>query len=1121
MRMLPAPGRRRGSLLLPLLLAPLLAAAPVRAQTPPSPAPDAAPPLWLRYPAISPDGRTIAFSHRGHLWLVPAAGGRAELLTAGSAHDSSPVWSPDGATVAFASDRHGNFDVFTVPAAGGPVRRLTTHSADEVPTGFSPDGRFVLFSAHRMDARTNVQFPSSRVMPELYRVAVEPGREPEPVLTTPALAARYDRGGRRLVYEDLKGYESLWRKHETFAVAHDVWLCDLATNAHTRLTTFAGEDRDPVWAPDERSVFYLSEQGGTSNVWRLPLDRGPGAAPEPVTRFERNPVRFLSVANTGDLCFGYDGEIYVLPAGSTAAPRKVAVRVGLGDPGTRVENVAMSEGATEMALNPDGKELAFVARGEVFVASTEFGNTKRITDTPTQERSVDFSPDGRRLVFAGESGNSWNLFEANIVRPKEAEPYFYNSTVVDVRPILDNGRENFQPHYSPDGKEVAYLENRTTLRVLTLAGGGQSRVILPGDRNYSYEDGDQWFDWAPDGRSFLVQFKDPARWSNEVGLVDAEGKQQLTNLTLSGYDDLHPRWMQGGRSMIWFSNRDGLHGDDGNGGNPQSDVYAMFFTQKAFDRFKLNKAEFDLVKRAEDEEKKRKDKDKDKTSADEDSARKKPPEPVEIDPRNLEDRTARLTLGSAHLIDAALTLDGEQMIYLAKVGKGYELWQNKLRDKENKRLAEFPAGEHNARGNEPPAQMTLDREGKNAFVLAGGKIAKVKLEDAKSEPVKFRAEMNLDPAAERAYFFEHVWRQVREKFYVTDLHGVDWNAYKGVYARFLPYITDNHDFAEMLSEMLGELNASHTGARYFPPREDGDDTAALGAFFDPAHRGPGLRVEEVLDKGPLVVAGSRLAPGMVIEKIDGVVLAPGMDISPLLNRRAGKPTLLSALDPAKGERFEEVIKPIKLRDQEELLYRRWVKQRREETDRLSGGRVGYVHVRSMDDRSFRDTFSEVLGRQSGKAALVVDTRFNGGGNLHDHLATLLGGRAYLDFVPRGQVIGQEPTDKWNRPSAVLVGESNYSDAHLFPWTYRALGLGKLVGMPVPGTGTAVWWETLPDPSLYFGIPQVGFRDANGQFMERAQVEPDVRVENDPQSVARGQDKQLEAAVKLLLTPAPR
>ena len=318
--------------------------------------------------------------------------------------------------------------------------------------------------------------------------------------------------------------------------------------------------------------------------------------------------------------------------------------------------------------------------------------------------------------------------------------------------------------------------------------------------------------------------------------------------------------------------------------------------------------------------------------------------------------------------------------------------------------------------------------------------------------------------------------------------------------------------------MLGELNASHTGAGYISQAQGADDTASLAVFFDPTYRGAGLKVEEVIDRGPLVIANSNVAPGMVIEKIDGVALAAGSDVSPLLNRKAGKPTLLSVFDPAKNARFDVVIKPIKQRELEELLYRRWVKQRRELVEKLSGGRLGYAHVRGMNDRSFRETFAEILGRQSGKEGLVVDTRFNGGGNLHDALATLLSGKTYLHFVPRGRVIGEEPLGKWNRRSAVLVGESNYSDAHLFPWTYRALGIGKLIGMPVPGTGTAVWWETLQDKTLYFGIPEVGFRDAHGEYMEKAQIEPDIRVENDPESMARGQDKQLEAAVQTLLQP---
>ncbi len=1077
----------------------------------------------MRYPAVSPDGKTIAFAYRGHLFTVPSTGGAAVPLTTGSAHDFQPVWSPDGKTIAYASDAYGNFDVYAIPATGGAAKRLTTYSTDEAPTGFTPDGKSVLFAAHRQDSKDNAQFPSSRVMPELYRVSVEPGFAPERILTTPALSAHYNRAGDKLIYEDLKGYENLWRKHEKTSVTHDVWLYDVRSGTHTQLTTFVGEDRNPVWSPDEQSVFYLSEQGGSFNVWKL--DVAHPQNPVQITHFDKNPVRFLSISDAGDLCFGYDGELYTLPNGATA-PKKVAVQVASGDAERKTEVVDMSDGATEMALSPDGKEIAFAAHGEVFVASTEHGDTKRIPAVTTQERSVSFSPDGRRLVFAGETAKSWNLYEAAIHQPKEDEPYFFNSTVVDVKPILDNGQENFQPLYSPDGKEVAYLENRTTLKVLNL-GNQQSRLILSGDKNYSYNDGDQWFDWSPDGKWLAVQFIEPYRWSPEGGIVDSEGKQHLTNFTHSGYGTVNPSFTKDGKAILWFTDREGLHGNGGGGSN-QADVYAMFLNQKAYDRFKLSKAEFEIVKKQEDDAKKDKDKkdeaaNKDKPK-DDDAAKKKEEEdkkkePVDIEFKNYEDRTERLTINSTNLQDAALTPDGEQLIYISKDEETYTVWQNKLREKETKQLATLPQG-HNlrARGEDDTTRVIIDKEGKNVFVLAAGHIVKISLESGKQEPVKFAAEMYLNHAAERAYMFEHAWRQAKEKFYVADMNGVDWDAYKAVYAKFLPYINNNYDFAECLSELLGELNASHTGSGYIWHPGDGDATAALGVFYDQAYKGPGLKVDEIIEKGPLVVAKSKITPGMIIEKIDGEAIAPGADWCPLLNRKAGKPTLLSVFDPAKNARFDETIKPIKLSEEEELLYQRWVKSRRELTDKLSGGKLGYVHVRGMNDASYRKTFSEVLGREGGKQALIVDTRFNGGGNLHDELATLLSGHTYLTFFPRGHSLGSEPNNKWDKPSCVLIGESNYSDAHLFPWTYRALGIGKLIGMPVPGTGTAVWWETQIDPTLFFGIPEVGFIDKNGGYMERADITPDIQVANDYQSVAAGEDKQLEKAVETMLQP---
>ncbi len=1069
-------------------------------------------PLWLRYPAISPDGKTIAFSFRGHIFTVPAAGGLAVPLTAGPAHDSSPVWSPDGKLIAFASDRCGHNDVFLTSSQGGTARRLTTYSTDAVPTSFTPDGQYILFDAYRMGSAQSSLFPV-KIFPQLYRVSIQGGRAAEMLLTTPSLHAQYDRPENRILYEDLKGYEDPWRKHETFSVAHDIWLYDARNGSHTKLSSFQGENRNPVWSPDESAIYYLNEQSGSFNVWRLPLTNGQPGTAQQLTRFQRNPVRFLSVANNSDLCFGYDGEIYTFPA-EAAQPQKVRVQIGLSDSTAAIQTKSYSDNVTEVALSPNGKELAFVVRGDIYVASVDQGETKRITNTPGQERSISFSPDGRRLVFAAEYGKPWGLYEASIAQPKEKEPYFFNSTVIDIHPLLENDQENFQPKYSRDGKEVAYLENRTTLKVLNLETK-QTRTILSGALNYSYEDGDQWFDWSPDGKWFLVSFLTPEHWASQAGLVDAAGQQQLTDLTKSGYDNLHPHWMMDGKSMIWWSDKYGLHGD-GYSANPQQDIYEMFFTQEAYDRSKLSKAEYDILTESEAEEKKKKDAEKKGENKEPDTNATKKVEPLAIDLNNIEDRIDRLTLGSAPIADGLLTSDGETLLYLANSEKGYVLWSLKPREGELKRLWEFETPKPSPRGLPFPAMIQLDKDGKYVFVLAAGRITKVGVADGKAEPAKFNAVKELDGAAERECLFEHIWRQVREKFYLTEMNGVDWDYYKSVYKKFLPYISDDRDFSEMTSEMLGELNASHTGCKLLPESQNADATAVLGAFFDSNYKGTGLRIQEVIEKGPLITVSTPIQAGMMIEKINGIVIEPGMDFSPLMNHRAGQPTLLSIFDPAKNTRFDVTVKPISTAEQDELLYQRWVKQRREIVDKLSNGTVGYVHVRGMDDGSYRETYSEALGRDSKKKALIVDTRCNGGGNLHDMLATFLSGKPYLEFLPRGQSIGWEPNEKWNRKSVILASESNYSDACLFPWVYQHFGIGKLVGMPVPGTGTFVWWEVQQNPRLILGIPEVGLRDEKGQFMEKTQVEPDVKVRNDPKSIEEGKDQQLEKAVEILM-----
>lgn len=1056
-------------------------------------------PTWLRYPAISPDGITLVFQYKGDIFKVDTQGGMATALTSNSAYDTQPVWSPDGKTIAFASDRFGNFDIFTIPIEGGSPKRITFNSSNEKPSSFTPDGKFILFSGLISDTPANAMFPSGGV-PELYSVSVDGGRENQ-ILTSPALFASYSSDKNLLLYQDQKGYENQWRKHHTSAVTRDVWIYNTTNKTHQKFSSFKGEDLNPVFSSNDKDVYYLSEKTGSMNIWKAPVNNSKNLTQ--VTKFDKHPVRFISITNNNTLAYSYNGDIYTQAANGKA--NKVEIIVNADNKENPVAFKKMRGGASEMSVSPDGKEVAFIIRGEVFVTSVEYGTTKRITNTPEQERSVSFSPDGKALLYASERKESWNLYQTKVVR--DVETNFANSTLLKEEIILESTPETFQPKFSPDGKEVAFLEERTTLKVINLKSK-KVRTILDGKWNYSYTDGDQHYDWSPDGKWFLVNFYPHTIFMADVALVDAQGNQTMKNLTESGYSDNSARWSLKGEAMIWFTDKRGFrsHGSWG----AQSDVYAQFFTQKAYDNFKLSKEERELKEKIEKEDKKKKEeteKKKDKKKKDKKKSDKKDEkkEDLKFDYKGLEDRQICLTINPSKLSDAILTPDGKKLFYLSKFEDGYDLWVNNLVEKSTKKVLDLKGG---------GGAMQFDKDAKNLFLMSGNSIIKVDVASNKRKNISYNAEMYLDKAAEREYMFEHVWRQMKKKFYDPKLHGVDWDFYKEEYNRFLPHISNNYDYAEMLSELLGELNASHTGAGYRASSPNGDNTAKLGAFFDWDYKGDGLRIDEVLEKGPLNKADSKIKAGVIIEKIDGVSLIQNKSHYPLLNHKAGKQVLLSLYNPTTKKRWDETVKPISYTG--DLLYERWVKKNQKECDKLSDGRIGYVHVKGMNSTSFRKVYSEMLGKYGTREAIIVDTRFNGGGWLHDDLITLLSGKEYAKFSPRDQLFGSDPMSKWKKPSAVLINEGNYSDACAFPYAYQYLKIGKLVGMPVPGTMTAVWWETLQDKSIYFGMPQVGIKDMKGNYIENQQIEPDIRVENQLEMVTKGKDQQLQKAVEHLL-----
>ena len=1046
-------------------------------------------PLWLRSNSISPDGKEIAFTYKGNIYIVDAGGGQARQITTNPAYDTTPIWTPDGQNIVFCSTREKSKDVFMIPAKGGKPVRITTHPHNETPVAVLNDGTILFSAAIEQDTEYG-NFPGDA---QLYAVSQNGGR-PQRVTSLPIKNMSINKDG-EIIYEDYKGYEDPFRKHHTSSVTRDIWLYTpesgqeefaiTGKGTFKKVSDFVGEDRNPVFAPDGDTFYYLSEKDGTFNIYRSSISSPEKS--EQVTFHKDNPVRYLSISASGDLCYSQDGELYIIRKGKE--PQKVEIAMITDEVERPIEYRNLSSGVTRMAVSPNGKELAITVRGDVYVTSADHRTTRRITNTPQQERGLSFSKDGRTIYYAAERNGHWGIWETSLT--DKEDKYFTYSVKMEEKQVTPAGETCFQPQVSPDGEWLAYLKNRTGISIMNIKSG-KEKDLLPCDVNYSYSDGDQSYEWAPDSRHILCNYQKNGGWNNEdVAVIDIE-TGEITNLTESGYSDGNFKWALKGKAMTWSSDRGGYrsHGSWG----AENDVYIMFFDRKEYTDFTKDKEDRELEDLLKDEKEQKKEK---KDSLKEE----KKPAKLALDLEDRHDMIVKLTPFAGRLGDHYLTQDGKKLYYMVRLEKSMDLCVMDMEDRSIKVVSKGVYG-----------SLYPTADDKYMYLLSGSGVSRISTATGAKENISFNGDFEYKPAQEREYIFNHIWKQVEEKFYVADIHGVDWKKYKETYAKFLPHIDNNFDFQELLSEMLGELNGSHTGARYYYRPEF--SMANLGVFFDDGYEGDGLKIKEVIKGGALYVQAPEVKAGDIIEAIDGQKISAGLDWYRLFQRKAGQKVVLTV--SKNGKAPQDIYVKTATGDSRQL-YRRWVEQRAEMVRELSGGRVGYVHVEGMDSESFRRVFSEMLGKYRTCEAIIVDTRHNGGGWLHDDLVTLLSGKEYVRFEPRGQYIGSDPFTKWTKPSCVLIGEDNYSDACGFPYAYKTLGLGKLIGAPVPGTMTAVWWETQIDPTLVFGIPQVGVTAVKeGRYIENMQIEPDILVYNDPASVLRGEDKQLERAVEEML-----
>ncbi len=1034
-------------------------------------------PQWLRYPALSPDGRTIVFSWHGDIYKVSSSGGKAVPLVVQEGRDFMPVWSHDGKYIAFASDRYGNFDVFIVSATGGEPRRLTFHSADEFPYDFTDQDSAILFGAAIIDAPANRQFPSEALQ-ELYKVPSTGGRTRQ-ILTTPAEDAKQSTDGRFIVYHDRKGRENPWRKHQTSSVARDLWIYDRTTASHRQLSSFKGENRSPVFSSGQQEIYYLSEKNGSFNIFRLSISDTTDN--KQITFFKDHPVRFLTIDQHNTLCFGYDGQIYLKKP--NVEPARVRIVMPLEKKTNTTITIPVTE-IQEMAIAPSGYELAFIFRGDVFVTSLRNNRIRQITNTPGAEAGLSFSPDGRKLLYASERNDRWAIYQTEII---DDDDQFSGTALLKEGPVTGNGEENDQPAWSPNGKEIAYIENRTTLKIYD-TNTRKTRTLLTGEQLYSRRDHDQYFEWSPDGQWLLLQFTRKGGGNEEVGIISASGNGTLINLTQSGYSDLHPAWAMDGKMITWYSDRQGLH-SYANSSTRQQDVYALFTDEMTHENFRSGKPGIRNIT-GRDTLQNIQTKDQAALAA--------------TDWSNLRDSREKLTPFSSLLSDALVSRDGKTLYFLAKTGKNYDCWQTNLRTKESKIIAP----------NLKDGSMKWDAEQKDIYLLAAGKITRIDPITGKQDSINIKTDLTIDLAKERQAMFNHVWRRTAQTFYTSGMHGADWPALKRSYQRYLTDIDNNYDFAELLNELLGELNVSHTGATYNPDRKGVTVTASLGIFIDQQYQGDGLRIEELIAGGPLDRAAFGIKAGAVIEAIDGERITKDKDAAQYLDGKAGKDIRIT-IDNA-GQVNDWLIKPITPAEESELLYKRWVKRNQEETERLSNGTLGYVHLYRMNDAAYRSVYDDLFGKYLNCKAVIIDTRFNRGGDLAPELGMFLSGIRVRENTSDHFSVNSEPSFRWTKPTIVLANEANYSDGHCFVYDYQFLQMGRLVGMPVPGSCTWMTGQTLQDPSLSYSAPTLGVKTTSGVYLENYQTEPDIRVMNEYGAVSRGRDQQLETAIRQLM-----
>jgi len=1040
-----------------------------------------------RHPAPSPDGSRIAFSWQGDLWLVAASGGEAKRLTAHPANERFPVWSGDGRLIAFASNRHGNDDVFVMPAdaSAAPVRLTyaSTGSTGDIPDDFTPDGTAVLFTSNRAEG---VKWGS-----QLWTVPLAGGT---PAIAQDAFgqAASYSPDGGSLVF--VRGQTKWTRRGYHGSASRDLWL-RTAGGEYLRLTDFDGDDDRPTWL-DGGTVAFLSSRDGRKNVYRLDID---SKAATQLTFHDGSAVRFPRAAADGSvIAYEFEDSVWTVSA-SGGEPSRLHIEVPLDFVRNPIERKTSSDGADELAISPDGTAAAFIIAGDVFVTGITSKDdqkiakapTARLTSTPERERGLSWSPDGKTLVFSSARNGNDDLYLAQPASEDTPWPEAFDFTLTR---LTSSPTEERGAKFSPDGERLAFIRGNGKLTVMPMTGG-EGTVLL-----------DHWaapnFDWSPDGRWITYSAPDE-HFNSEVWIVSSNGGTPY-NVSRHPDDDVGPRWSPDGRRLVWTAKRV----DD------SFDVWGVWLTRTDDER---TPAQWLKLWNGKDEAKKGDDEEKDEAESDEESPPDLPDVSIEFD--RLWERVAPITDLKGDEGAARVSPDGKTIIFTARHEGEDDLYSVRWDGEELTRLTKDGA---------EPEQYRFGPKGKTIFYLDGkGHIKRVKLDAKAGDPVPFKARYEVDLRQRREAVFDEAWRALNLNFYDPDFHGVDWPAAREKYRPWAIEASTQEDFADVVNLMLGELNASHMG--YYPPgtrgraRGTGDGTGWIGVTFDPAAGGPGILIDQVLPDSPASRSDAAILPGEHLLEVNGVEIRDGTNVFGLFVDTEGQRTPLK-VQATDGAVRTIVVEPVNYYAQRQLRYEEWVRERRLLVDEWSQERLGYIHIQGMNIPSFEEFERGLFAAADGKEGLVIDVRSNGGGWTTDYLMAVLMVKRHAYTIPRDSdptirayPQSRLPLSAWTRPAVAVCNQDSYSNAEIFSHAFKSLQRGTLVGAPTFGAVISTGGMRTLDGALV-RLPFRGWYVApTGMNMENNPAMPDVVVWQSPAvDRSKTEDTQLRKAVDVLL-----